>query len=280
MPDRSPRAARPARPFTPRQALENARFLEALRRTGNARLAARQLGVHRSTYLKRRARDAAFAAGWEMALAAAHAAFHLSGGARPPEPDPPRHGEGVAALGCTQQSKIVSGGDDLAATHAKHGGGGPPGRDCQSRTQGGEPTIVRRSNGRLQLRLAPAGRMTAAAEQAFLRALSASANVRLSAAAAGFAHSSFYARARARPEFAEAMRDSLGVGWQRLMEAVHQSFACLAGPMHGETEAEWAERVGDCPLPPMTVDDALQLLRFHHAAAHGDLRPPGRRRRG
>jgi pyruvate dehydrogenase E1 component len=38
---------------------------------------------------------------------------------------PPRNGEGVAALDCSQQSKIMSGGHDLAATHAKHGGGGP-----------------------------------------------------------------------------------------------------------------------------------------------------------
>ena len=61
--------------------------------------------------------------------------------------------------------------------------------------KGGEATIVD-PPGRLQLRLAPPGRITKAAEQAFLRALSASANVRLSAAAAGFAHSNFYARRR------------------------------------------------------------------------------------
>lgn len=48
-----------SRPFTRRQALQNAAFLEALARTGNARLAARSLGVHRSTFTKRRAGDAA-----------------------------------------------------------------------------------------------------------------------------------------------------------------------------------------------------------------------------
>jgi hypothetical protein len=37
------------RPFTRRQSLQNARFLEALAQTGNARLAAQSLGVHRST---------------------------------------------------------------------------------------------------------------------------------------------------------------------------------------------------------------------------------------
>jgi len=49
------------RPFNRRQALQNAAFLEALRQTGNPRLAARLLGVHRSTYTKRRARSPAFA---------------------------------------------------------------------------------------------------------------------------------------------------------------------------------------------------------------------------
>ena len=52
------------RPFNRRQALENDKFLAALRATGNVRLAARRLGVHRATYTKRRAKDAAFAAEW------------------------------------------------------------------------------------------------------------------------------------------------------------------------------------------------------------------------
>ncbi|HKR24976.1 MAG TPA: hypothetical protein VJS15_06940, partial [Allosphingosinicella sp.] len=64
------------RPFTRRQALQNEAFLAALRRTGNPRLAARLLGVHRSTYSKRRAKSAAFAQGWDAALVEAHAAFH------------------------------------------------------------------------------------------------------------------------------------------------------------------------------------------------------------
>ncbi|HEY0028778.1 MAG TPA: hypothetical protein VGC35_13005 [Allosphingosinicella sp.] len=58
-------------PAARRRTRENARFLAALTRTGNARLAARELGVHRATYTKRRARDPAFAAAWAAALAAA-----------------------------------------------------------------------------------------------------------------------------------------------------------------------------------------------------------------
>ncbi|MEZ0242063.1 MAG: hypothetical protein ACAH11_01725, partial [Sphingomonas sp.] len=83
---------RKPRALTHAQHLQNAAFLAALRRTGNARLAARELGLNRSTFTKRRIKHAAFAAEWDATLAAAHAAFALAGGARPPEaqdaPDP------------------------------------------------------------------------------------------------------------------------------------------------------------------------------------------------
>ena len=63
------------RPFTPAQRRQNDAFLAALRRTGNVRLACRELGVHPGTYTKRRGKCAAFATEWDMVLAAAHAAF-------------------------------------------------------------------------------------------------------------------------------------------------------------------------------------------------------------
>lgn len=72
------------RPQSPHRAAEDEAFLAALARTGNARLAARALGVNRSTYLKRRARDPAFAARWDTILAAAHAHFVRAGGLRRP----------------------------------------------------------------------------------------------------------------------------------------------------------------------------------------------------
>ena len=74
------------RPFNRRQAKENAAFLAALRRTGNAREAARSLGFHRSTMTKRRARDAAFAAEWDAALVFAHARLNYPE-AQPDQPD-------------------------------------------------------------------------------------------------------------------------------------------------------------------------------------------------
>jgi Bacterial regulatory protein, Fis family len=67
------------RPFNRRQAQENDAFLAALRRTGNAREAARTLGLRRPTMIRRRNCDAAFAAEWDAALALAHARLNAAG---------------------------------------------------------------------------------------------------------------------------------------------------------------------------------------------------------
>jgi hypothetical protein len=68
-----------ARPFTRLQALQNARFLDILSRTGNARLSAREIGIAHSTMQHRRSTHAVFAQNWEAAIACAHARFHLVG---------------------------------------------------------------------------------------------------------------------------------------------------------------------------------------------------------
>jgi hypothetical protein len=243
-------------PFTRAQAFQNVRFLEALAQTGNARLAARTLGVHRSTFTKRRAKHAAFAQQWDAALAAAHAAFKLGGGTRLPESSPPRGALSPGKGNCVKR------------------GGGAGGHDWQSRmrTLGGEPTVVRLRSGKLQLRLAPPGRMTKAAEQAFFRALSASANVRLSAAAAGFAHSSFYARKR-NPAFAREMRLALAMGYERLEMA-----ALRAALPESHDDDAWRQSEPP-PIPPMSANQALQLLFLHEKSVRQGWGKPHRRRR-
>lgn len=241
------------RPFTLRQAHQNRAFLDALAQTGNARLAARGLGLHRSTYTKRRAKCAAFAQDWDAAVAAAHARFHLSGGRRPPEACPERRESG---------------------TRAPEGEGRGNRGIADFRTKGGEPHVVRLKSGRLQLRLAPPGRMTKAGEQAFLAALSASANVRLSAAAAGFAHSSFYARRRERASaFAREMRLALTMGYDRLEAA-----ALAAALPESHADDEWRQRELP-PIPPMSADQALQLLFLHEKSVRQGWEQPHRRRR-
>jgi hypothetical protein len=229
-----------ARRFKRRQALENERFLAALRRTGNARLAARELGVHRSTYTKRRAGNPAFAAEWDAALALAHARLN----------NPPPPGEG---------------------DHARHGGGAPR----HPASSAGEPAVIRLRNGRLQLRAPGARRIGRPEQQAFLAALSATANVRLAARAAGFAHSSFYRLRDHNPAFAREMRLALRLGYERIEMALIESFA-------PESARDDAWRTNDPPsIPPMTAGEALQLLYLHQKEARlWAERPDRRRRRG
>ncbi len=227
-----------ARSFTRAQALQNRAFLRALARTGNVREAARALGVHRSTFTKRRAAHPAFAAEWDAALALAHAALI-----------PPRDGEG---------------------DHAKRGGGGAP--QTKHPTQ---PHLHRTPSGRLQLRRAGPRRLTRAIEQAFLSALSASANIRLSAAATGFSHSAFYQHAKASPAFAREMRLALRMGYERLEMALIESWSPNA-----HAHDEWRHNAPP-PTPPMTANQALQLLYLHQKEARLLAEPDYvKRRRG
>ncbi len=230
-----------ARPFTPdqftrRQAAQNAAFLAVLRRTGNAREAASTLGYNRSTFTKRRAAHPAFAAKWEAALALANAALNLPSRLRE------ESGEGSA-----KNAAIST----------------------------GSPTTTRTANGRLQLRRPPANRLDHAAEQAFLAALSATANIRLSAAAAGFSHSAFYARRKASPAFAREMRLALAVGYETVESAL------IAGSLSGSHDHDEWRHNAPPPIPPMTADQALQLLHLHNRTVHLQQEPPHiKRRRG
>jgi hypothetical protein len=203
-----------SRKLNRRQRQQNAAFLEALSRTGNTRLAARELGVNRSTYTKRRAKHATFAAEWEAALEAADAAILPSRKREGP-------GEGLSK---------------------------------DFRTKDGEPTVTRLAKGRLQLRRAPPGRVTKAAEQAFLATLGETANIRLAAAEAGFAHTSFLARARRDPAFAREMRTLIAIAADRLV------WARCEGALSPVTDYDFDP---DIPIPRMSVEQAILQLTYH-----------------
>ena len=148
-------------------------------------------------------------------------------------------------------------------------------RGGQAERPEGEPQLIRTASGRLQLRRAQPRRLDRAAEQTFLAALSASANVRLSAAAAGFSHSAFYARRRESPAFAREMRLALETGYERLEMALLEA----ADPENYRDDA-W-RRNDPPPLPQMSVGEALQLLHLHQKEARLQAEPPHiRRRRG
>jgi hypothetical protein len=232
-----------SRPPTRAQALENQAFLRNLRRSGNARDAARAVGKAYGTMQHRRRTQAAFAAEWAAALAMAQARLARAGG--------PARPEGRAAEHATAE-------DPRAL-----------------RTRGGEAHVVLRPDGTLQLRRAHPNKLTRGAEQAFLSALSATANVRLSAAAAGASEAAFYRRKRRNPAFAREWRLALEQGYEAVETALLAGFA-------PDSALDDAWRHNEPPAtPPMTADQALQLLYLHQKEARLQAEPPHlRRRRG
>jgi hypothetical protein len=232
------------RPFTPLQAHQNQVFLDSLGRTGNVRLSARAAGVEYGTIQNRRSAHADFAQRWAAAVAAVDARLHLAGGKRGPE----------------------------SGARSVRDGRRKPANPL--RTEGGEPIVVRTRNGKLQIRLAHSDKLTHAAEQAFLYALSATANVRLSAAAAGASPGAFYRRRRLNPVFAREMRLALKMGWERL------EMASLAAALpHNHAHDRWRQCGREAAMPPLSWDQAFQLLCLHDKSVHQSWEQPHRRRR-
>lgn len=239
-----------AQPFTPTQRRQNEAFLAALHRTGNVRLSAREAGVAYGTIQHRRRGHPDFASRWDIALVDAHARFQASG-----------------SLGLARDRVLGS---------ARKGSPAVPRRSASAlRTEGGEPVVVRTKSGRLQVRPACRGKLTRAAEQLFLSALSATCNVRLSAAAAGASPAAFYRRRGRSAAFDREFRLALERGYTQLEMA---AFEAAAPDSHYHD----AWRSNDPPaLPPMTISQSLQLLHLHEKSARQGWTPAhGRRRRG
>jgi hypothetical protein len=251
-----------ARKLTRPAALENRAFLKLLRRTGNVRLACRELGLKYGTMQDRRRKHPHFAMQWDAALvffqawAAAGPSTTRSSADGPP---PHRYAAGRRGKGegktLTQPSPVN-------------------GRGLY-RTLGGEAVFVRLKHGRVQMRRAQAGKLTPAALQAFLSALSATCNISLAAAAVGACFNAFNRRRKKDPAFAREMRLALRQGYEAL------ELALIEGGMPGSHEHDdW--RHNDPPaMPPMSVSQALQLMYLHQKAALlVDEPTPMRRRRG
>src|SRR3954467_2456678 len=173
-----------SRPLTGAQALENRAFLKILRRTGNVRLACRELGLNYGTMQHRRRAHPAFALRWDAALVFAQSRIKSA------------------------QSQPRSG------TSAKGQSLDTLGTNGAFRTQGGEPYLVKLKSGRLQLRRAQPGKLTREAEQAFLAALSATCNFALAAAAVGANFNAFNRRRKRDPAFAREVRLALAQGYE------------------------------------------------------------------
>ena len=106
------------------------------------------------------------------------------------------------------------------------------------------------------------------AEEIFLDSLAASCNVSLSADAAGFSTPTVYRQRRLRPDFADKWQAALAQGYARLeatlIEAANDS---LIDVDYDATR----------PIPRMTIDQAMNLLRSHRNEVLGNARgTPGR----
>jgi hypothetical protein len=234
-----------SRRLTRAQALENRAFLKELRKTGNVRLACRELGLKYGTMQHRRGHYPAFALKWDAALVFAQAGFDEVG----------RKGPSTA-------------GSPAVPLPQRAGGG-------LFRTGGGEMTICRRNDGKLQMRRALPGKLTREAEQAFLATLSVTCNMSLAAAAVGSCFNAFNRRRKKDPAFAREVRLALQRGYEALEMALLEG----QSPVSHEHD-DW--RHNDPPaMPPMSVNQAFQLMYLHQKAALlVDEPTPLRRRRG
>ena len=126
---------------------------------------------------------------------------------------------------------------------------------------GPQGCVVRAAkNGKTKIVRSGGGRWTLQAEKMFLDHLAATANVRAACALAGFSTTAVYMQKRNNPGFAERWQAALETGVARLeMLLVHSAGATLEGlPLDG-----------DHPIPRMTIDDVMNVLKLHRAAVHG-----------
>lgn len=230
-----------SRPLTRTQLLQNRAFLAALRRTGNVRLACREVGLKNGTMQHRRRVHRVFAARWDAELVCAQARL-AKAVARSPRGTGPRPS---------------------------------PGHGSALRTAGGEAVLVRLKSGKLQVRRAQPGKLTPAAEQGFLAALSATCNVTLAAAAVGSCCRAFRRRRQKDPAFAREMRMALQRGYETLELALIESIL----PSSREHE-DWRSNAPSA-MPPMNPSEALQLMYLHQKEARLIAEPDWlKRRRG
>lgn len=259
-----------ARPFSRTQVLQNRAFLRELQRTGNVRLSARLAAMKYGTMQHRRATHPAFAQAWDVAIVFAQARLHEKGLQGPVGTTGSRSRTAAKPPSSNESAALLAGRPGAVSQPAAPAACGP-----SLRTSGGEPTITRRNDGKLQVRAAQPGKLTRQCEQAFLSALSACANVRLAAAAAGAAVAAFYRRRRRDHAFAREWRLALERAYERLEMALLD-----AGTVHGHDQDDW--RHNEPPaMPPMTANQALQLMYLHQKEARLWAEPPHlKKRRG
>lgn len=98
-------------------------------------------------------------------------------------------------------------------------------------------------------------------EEVFLNALGASCNATFAINACGMSKGALYRRKRLDPGFAARWQAALEQGYVRIeMLMLDLAESSLSGKAPDP----------DCPIPPMTVKEAMNLLQLHRSAVHKD----------
>jgi hypothetical protein len=224
-------------------------FLRELARSGSVALAAETCGIDRSSAYQLRGRNAAFARSWDRAQEAARA--RLGEGDRSPSRLREGPGEGESGGGeAVPESKRT-----LPRPLPQAGG-----EKTTLRLRGDEVIRSSRTGRPCIARVGP-GRWSARSERAFLAELTATANVKAAARAAGVSATAAYNRRRLWPAFAAAWDEAKAEGYARIeMLLIHAATSTL-------DPAPAPEDVQEAPI--MSVEQAMNLFKLHRASQQG-----------
>lgn len=106
-----------------------------------------------------------------------------------------------------------------------------------------------------------AGRWNAGAETVFLNHLACSCNITASAKRAGLQREAIYYHKRKDNAFAERCKVALAQGYERIESLLIR---------RAEDSLSGVKIDPDSPIPPMTISEAINLLKLHRPAMDGD----------
>jgi hypothetical protein len=125
----------------------------------------------------------------------------------------------------------------------------------------GEELVVRGSNGRrVQVARARLRQWTPRVEARFLKLLEQTCNLRLSLRAVGLSGSSLHAHRKRWPAFDERCERAIALGYERIDGGLAAGAIRLLDP-------EVIAKDPDPAIAPMSVDDAIRLVRLHERRA-------------
>jgi hypothetical protein len=241
-------------------------FLNYLSQSGNVTLSAERAKVSRSWVCKQRANDAGFDAACDAAIVEADLRLQSSTGSACAQDE--RDGEGQAGPGSgpgrREGESLSWAPDQVRGTRRSNrppsGWGFLDGAELVVRGTGGAGPK------RVQIARARPGQWTARTEARFLGTLASTCNATAAVAELKMARSGAYNHRTRWAGFAERWAGAVRIAYFRIEAALVET----GGNLFGD-----APYPVDSPLPPMTVQEAIQLLHMHKHAVRGIGKAPG-----